>query len=169
MSRYGFAIKTAADLLAKAEHDAGRFNSLCRMHNAGLHAAKELSYAALDCMQTAWHVADWIAVETGAPLGSVRQAINQSSNGAFFIVGDLACGQKHSQRTGKRNPPQSVHKATAPPPTSGPMIDFDTLDNDRSPLYVIDLQGRHHDPQTLINASLDAIRAYLSLRSAPPA
>lgn len=161
MSRYGFAIKTAADLLAKAQHDAGRFNSLCRMHNAGMYAAKELSYAALDSMQTAWHVADWIADETGVPLDSVRDKINQHSKGAYFIVGDLACGQKHYKRTGKRNPPQSVYKSTAPPPVSGPMIDFDTLDNDSSPLYVIDIHGQRHDARTLINETLSAIRIYL--------
>ena len=85
MSKYAFSVKNSAALLAKAKHDAERFN---RPNNNAI----AWSYAAIDFIQTAWHIGDWISKESGQPLSQVRQDIDELCNGSFFRVYAEVCG-----------------------------------------------------------------------------
>ena len=152
MSKYAFAIKNAVDLLKKARHDADRFNQKG-------NDALTWTYAAIDYIQTAWHLADWIARETGNTKKAVRNDIDKLCAGLYLLAGDLANGQKHWQRDGS-NPPQAVAKTSAPgarrrlSPIGLPM-------NYRETPFVIDNNGRKIYAQILIRDTLDAIEKHM--------
>lgn len=154
MSKYGFAIKSAADLLEKAKHDAERFN---REGND----AVTWSYAAMDYIQTAWHLADWIASESGESVTKIRSDIDAHCSGMFMLLGDIACGQKHWHRDGKNNPPQVAAKTTAPPLKIGLSALGLAAAYHESP-YVIDKHGRKVYAQILIRDTLEAITQFVS-------
>ncbi|MCH8100586.1 MAG: hypothetical protein IIB74_09135 [Proteobacteria bacterium] len=155
MSKYAFSVKNSAALLAKAKHDAERFN---RPNNNAI----AWSYAAIDFIQTAWHIGDWISKESGQPLSQVRQDIDELCNGSFFLVGDLANGQKHWQRDGK-NPPQIVAKTSAPAPRMRPSL-LGMATNYRESPFVIDSTGKKIYAQILIQDTLRALEKYMSDR-----
>lgn len=155
MSKYAFAVKNAAALLEKAKHDADRFN---RKKNDAI----TWSYAAIDFIQTAWHLADWISNECGQPLKQVRQDLDALCNGSFMLAGDLANGQKHWKRDGS-NPPQVVAKSTAPALRTRMGLHGLPVSTRESP-FVIDNSGKKIYAQILIRDTLGALEKYMSDR-----
>ena len=153
MSKYAFGIKTAAALLEKARHDADRYNQ-------PKNDATAWTYAAIDYIQTAWHLAEWIARETGQTANQVRADIDALSSSLFMLLGDLANGQKHWKRD-SGNPPQVVAKTTAPAPRRRLGPHGLPLNYRESP-YVIDNNGRKIYAQILIRDTLQAIEKYMS-------
>lgn len=155
MSKYAFGIKTAAALLEKARHDADRFNQ------KGNNALK-WTYAAIDYIQTAWHLADWIAGETGETKKQVRADIDSLCAGLFMLVGELAIGQKH-WKIDRPDTQQDIAKSSAPSPRLRRTPIGLTLMRRESP-YVIHNDGRKIYVQILIQDTLQAVEKYMSDR-----
>jgi len=152
MSKYAFGIKTAATLLEKARHDADRYNQ-------PKNDATAWTYAAIDYIQTAWHLADWIAGETGKTKKQVRADIDALCGGLFMLAGELAVGQKH-WKMDPRYTPQVIAKSTAPPlQWRRTPIGFTT--KRRESPCVIDNDGRKIYTQILIQDTLQAIEKYM--------
>ncbi|MCH8866652.1 MAG: hypothetical protein IID58_07370 [Proteobacteria bacterium] len=153
MSKYGFSIKTARDLLDKAKYDADRYD---RMD----FDERTWSYALTDYIQTAWHLADWIAAETGQSKTEVRKGIDVLCAGLFKLVEELAIGQKHWE-IDRAGSPQNIAKTSAPAARYVAGLNGDPMRTHEKP-YVIDNDGNKILAGFLIRDTLSAIEKYLS-------